>query len=73
VLDIGCLYTDEKGDIFLFEGQDWSDYFRWEKVYKFKVISSKTIKERNVNIPSNYFSYLKILPKNHPAWILYGR
>jgi len=75
VLVKGKLYTNDQGDIFLFEGWKWLDFHlrNEDKVYTFKVIVSKTIKQPTVALAGSYLGYLNTLPKNHPAWILYGK
>ena len=69
----GSLYKNKKGDLFLYIGSYLEDYHKRSKIYTFKVISSKTIKEDTIELPSNYLNYLEILPMSHPAWILYGK
>ena len=69
----GSLYKNKAGDILLYKECYLEDYHKRHKSYIFKVISSKTIKEDTIELPSNYLNYLEILPMNHPAWILYGK
>lgn len=68
----GSLWIDEKGSILLYKESFVEDYHKRTKSFLFKVISSKSIKDDTITISGNFLCYLRILPTNHPAWILYG-
>jgi len=71
-MKIGELYKDKKGNILLYTKsilEDWHDR-KW--LYEFRIITAVTFRGHVVLVPENYLSYLEMLPRNHPAWILYG-
>jgi hypothetical protein len=69
----GELYTNKEGDVLLYKEWIIDDYHKRSRLYLFKVIHSKTIKSDTIEFSYNYLNYLKILPRNNPAWILYGK
>ena len=72
-MKLGNLYSNKDGDILLYEGSYLEDYHTRVKMYRFKIIVGKSLTEGDfVELSANYLNYLKELPHNHPAWILYG-
>lgn len=70
----GNLYVDKKGNILLYERLT-EDEWPGERTHMLKVIVNITLGSSpgtTLLMPSGYAGYLELLPKTHPAWVLYG-